>query len=97
MYNPILEESTVDPPRSFKEYVNQGQHHLEEQEQKQAVICVDNKAALQIIQNDGGSWRTRHLRVRSAAIKDRADKGQLEAVHTPGKVQLADLNTKSHG
>ena len=61
-----------------------------------ALICVDNQAAVRIIAQEGGSWRTRHLRVRSAAIKEKIEREELEVKHVAGKVQLGDLNTKTH-
>ena len=33
------------------------------------VLCIDNKAATQILLQESGSWRTRHLRVRAASLK----------------------------
>jgi hypothetical protein len=94
---PDFEEENEEQRMSFKDYIEeQEEHKIQKNQQKEALLMVDNKAALQIIQQDGGSWRTRHLRVRSAAIKDRVEKKEMKLVHTPGKIQLADLNTKSH-
>jgi hypothetical protein len=98
VYHPqSKEEKNTTAPKSFREYIDLKESFtVREEVRKPSILLVDNKAALQIIQQDGGSWRTRHLRVRSAAIKDQTESGRLLCFHTPGKVQLADLNTKSH-
>ena len=60
------------------------------------LLCIDNKAATQILLQESGSWRTRHLRVRASALKQRVESGRQKVVHVPGRSMLADLNTKSH-
>ncbi|CAE7676033.1 GIP [Symbiodinium sp. CCMP2456] len=57
------------------------------------LLLVDNVAAITIAEG-GGSLRTRHLRVRGNFIKDLNDRKELEVVHCPGDVQLADGLTK---
>ena len=31
------------------------------------LLCIDNKAATQILVQESGSWKTRHLRVRASS------------------------------
>ena len=57
---------------------------------------MDNKAATLILAQVSGSWRTRHLRVRASALKQRVDLGKQKVCHAPGRSMLADLSTKSH-
>ena len=57
------------------------------------VLHCDSTAAL-AIQAGSGSSRTRHLRVRSAWLKERVDLGELSTCHRPGSEQRADLLTK---
>ena len=62
-----------------------------------AQLRIDNAAAGNLLSGSAGSWRTRHLRVRYAYVLDKVSSKQLEVVHTPGELQLADLPTKLHG
>ena len=59
------------------------------------MLAIDNSAAIVIAHGEGGSWRTRHLRVRAAVLRDRIERKELQVTHAPGDVQLADLGTKS--
>ena len=61
------------------------QHKLVEQ-----MLAIDNSAAIVIAHGEGGSWRTRHLRVRAAVLRDRIERKELQVTHAPGDVQLAD-------
>jgi hypothetical protein len=65
-------------------------------EGEEDVLLVDNKAATLILVQVSGSWRTRHLRVRASALKQRVDLGKQNVRHVPGRSMLADLSTKSH-
>ena len=65
-------------------------------EGEEDILCVDNKAATQILVQESGSWRTRHLRVRAAGLKQRIEAGKQRVEHIPGRSMLADLNRKSH-
>ena len=65
-------------------------------EGEEDAFLVDNKAATLILVQVSGSWRTRHLRVRASALKQRVDLGKQKVCHVPGRSMLADLNTKSH-
>ena len=59
-------------------------------------LRVDNSSALSMIQGGPGSWRTRHLKVRSAKIRDLVESNQLIVEHITGDLQVADLATKMH-
>ena len=52
------------------------------------VLKVDNTAAVNILQEPAGSWRTRHLRWRIGKLD-----WLIEAI--PGDIQVADVGTKS--
>ena len=58
------------------------------------VLHVDNLAAITLA-SGGGSQRTRHLRVRSACIRQLVDTNQLVVQHCPGEYQRGDLLTKA--
>ncbi|CAE7406162.1 GIP [Symbiodinium sp. CCMP2592] len=60
------------------------------------LLRVDNAAATSMLLGGPGSWRTRHLRVRSAHILESVESGQLRVEFVEGLRQLADLGTKSH-
>ena len=57
-------------------------------------IRVDNMSAMQLLNGSSGSWRTRHLRLRSSWLKEQVSTGQMRVLHEPGETQLADLGTK---
>ncbi|CAE7537762.1 GIP, partial [Symbiodinium microadriaticum] len=57
-------------------------------------IRVDNTAAVTLASEEGGSWRTRHLKVRAAALRQRLQDGWARITHCPGEWQLADGLTK---
>ena len=58
------------------------------------VLKVDNYSAVQLLAGSTGSWRTRHLRVRSSWLRERIRSGDVVVQHVPGLTQLADLGTK---
>ena len=60
------------------------------------VLRVDNMSATSMLQGGAGSWRTRHLKVRSGYLREQVASGLLEVHHTEGLKQLADLATKMH-
>ena len=60
------------------------------------VLKVDNSSATSMLQGGAGSWRTRHLKVRSGYLREQVSQGLLEVFHTEGRYQLADLGTKMH-
>eukprot|EP00434_Breviolum_minutum_P034818 symbB.v1.2.030822.t1/scaffold3511.1/size105743/1 len=55
----------------------------------------DSRAALGILENEGGNWRTRHLRFRSAYVRQLILSGDWLACHVPGTNMIADLGTKA--
>ena len=58
------------------------------------VLKVDNYSAVQLLAGSTGSWRTRHLRVRSSWLRERIRSGEVLIQHEPGITQLADIGTK---
>ena len=59
------------------------------------LLLNDNVAASTVILYPSGSWRTRHLRLRSRAVQELVDMEQLELHHVPGRVMIADILTKT--
>ena len=57
------------------------------------VIASDSTSAL-AIGSGTGSWRTRHLRLKSGWIQERISCGDIQTRHQPGLHQPADLLTK---
>ena len=57
-------------------------------------LRVDNSAAITLASEEGGSWRTRHLKVRAASLRQRIQEGWATITHCPGEWQLADGLTK---
>ncbi|CAE6958294.1 RE1 [Symbiodinium sp. CCMP2592] len=57
-------------------------------------VRVDNSAAITLASEEGGSWRTRHLKVRAAALRQRIQEGWARIAYCPGEWQLADGLTK---
>ena len=60
----------------------------------QRIIYVDNAAAITLATSEGGSWKTRHLKVRHRALRQRVESGWVDVVYCPGDQQLADGLTK---
>ena len=54
----------------------------------------DNMATLAIIVNEGGNWRTRHLRMRSSFLKQLISQGEWLIQHVAGVDMVADIGTK---
>ena len=59
------------------------------------LLLNDNVAASTVILYPSGSWRTRHLRLRSRAVQELVDTEQLALFHVPGRVMTADVLTKT--
>ena len=59
------------------------------------ILLNDNVAASTVILYPAGSWRTRHLRLRSRAVQELVDSEHLSLHHIPGKVMTADILTKT--
>ena len=55
---------------------------------------TDSQAAQAVMLNEGGSWRTRHLRMRAAFARQLIQKGIWSLNHVPGEHMIADLGTK---
>lgn len=68
---------------------------LEEMDQglKKEMIS-DSQAAVNICMAEGGSWRTRHLRLRASHARQRFVKGDWVLRHFPGEEMLADIGAK---
>ena len=60
-------------------------------------LLGDNQACIAIVSGPPTSWRSRHLRLRAAALRERLDSGQWTLVHLPGQFLPADLLTKVLG
>ncbi|CAE7605479.1 GIP [Symbiodinium sp. CCMP2592] len=60
------------------------------------ILRVDNAAPTAMLQGGPGSWRTRHLKVRSAYVLEQVERQMLCVEFVEGKRQLADLGTKAH-
>lgn len=56
---------------------------------------TDSQSAVAIMTNEGGSWRTRHLRLRSSYARQAILHGQWKLTHVPGEVMIADIGTKA--
>ena len=54
----------------------------------------DNLASILIASFESGNWRTRHLRVRSQAFRERLQSGKWHLSHLKGEHMLADIATK---
>ena len=59
-------------------------------------LAIDNQSAIAIAKPTGStSWRTRHLRVRAAFIREQIQLQKVIVKYVKGQNQLADLLTKS--
>ena len=58
-------------------------------------LLGDNLACISIISGPPTSWRSRHLRLRAAALRERLENGSWTLVHLPGQWLPADLLTKA--
>ena len=54
----------------------------------------DSQAAVSILANEGGSWRTRHLRVRASFARSAIKQGSWLLHHVAGTHMVADIGTK---
>ena len=59
-----------------------------------SILRTDSTSS-ESIQRGSGSWRTRHLRIKSNWVGERLEKGDLKLEHCPGDVQRADALTKA--
>ena len=72
---------------------------MEELEESPAELRLysDSSAALAIVNGSSGSWRTRHLRIRAAALTEAVQQGAIQLQHVPGQSLVADGFTKQLG
>ena len=55
---------------------------------------TDSQSAQSILTSDGGSWRTRHLRLRASAARSSILQGSWFLQHMAGTHMTADIGTK---
>ena len=60
-------------------------------------LYCDNAAAIQLCTLETGSWRTRHLRLRGAVVRQDLEEGLWRLSHLDGVFMPADLGTKPVG
>ena len=58
------------------------------------LLKVDNTAAVSLLTENSGSWRTRHLRLRASHLRWRFGRLDWMVEAIPGEDQLADIGTK---
>ena len=58
------------------------------------VIKIDNQAAVNLLAEPAGGWRTRHLRLRAANLRWRLSRTDWMTEAIPGADQVADIGTK---
>ena len=54
----------------------------------------DSQSAISVVSSEGGSWRTRHLRLRSMFARQSVLNGRWTINHLPGLRMIADMGTK---
>ena len=59
------------------------------------IAWSDSHSALSILSSEGGSWRTRHLRMRASYARQAVLSGDWAVGHVPGEELNADLGTKA--
>ena len=57
-------------------------------------ILNDNMSAIGVLACDASSWRTRRLRIRAGALREKIANFEWDAVHTSGEYNVADAGTK---
>ena len=57
-------------------------------------VFVDNMAAINLLTEESGVWRTRHLRLRAHHMRWRITRTDWRVAHCPGSVMIADIGTK---
>ncbi len=60
----------------------------------ESVAVVANELGPEVV-SEGGSWRTRHLRIRSAFARSTIQQGNWAIHHVPGLNMVADVGTKA--
>ncbi len=59
------------------------------------VLWSDSQSALSVLGGEGGSWRTRHLRMRAMYARQLVTQGSWGVHHCPGEEMVADIGTKA--
>ena len=67
------------------------------QDDTKIAVLGDNTASVRSFEDGAGSWRSRHLRMRASAARERIQLGNLVVQHLSGDHQIADLGTKALG
>ena len=57
-------------------------------------IWCDSQSAISILSSEGGSWRTRHLRLRANSARESILRGDGAIQHVKGEKMIADIGTK---
>ena len=57
-------------------------------------LLADNEAAIRAFDAAPAGWRSRHLRMRAFAARERISASLLRVTHLPGEYQIADIATK---
>lgn len=58
-------------------------------------ILCDNQSTVRIVENERSIHRTRHMRVKAAAIREIMDNGIIQVSHVKAEKQAADMLTKA--
>ncbi|CAE7205329.1 GIP [Symbiodinium sp. CCMP2592] len=58
------------------------------------ILLNDNAAAIGILAADTNSWRTRHLKIRAGALREKVALFEWEVLHLDGQHNTADIGTK---
>ena len=62
---------------------------------QQKTLYCDNTAAVALATAKGGSWRTRHLKVRAAHLRYKTETEEWKVRHKAGQDMVADIGTKA--
>ena len=53
-----------------------------------------DEPAVGVLASDSNLWRTRHLKIRAGALREKIAPFEWEALHIEGRVNTADVGTK---
>ena len=59
------------------------------------MLWSDSQSALSVLGGEGGSWRTRHVRMRAMYARQLVTQGSWGVHHCPGEDMVADIGTKA--